>query len=163
LEVSTDDRLADELLDSFFSITHIRYPLLDPDRFRAQFAEPDTHPDGPIYHPLLAVALAWGARFSENPILLADRGEISARDPEANAKGFTRSRMAQLLVIRGREVLEVCKVFRYAKMENVQVGILMEPLIARTFFPQPFPSRKLLSMTEAPYLRDSESNDLYTT
>lgn len=41
--------------------------------------------------------------------------------------------MAQLLVIRAREVTEVHKVFRCAKMENVQVGILMEPLLARTF------------------------------
>jgi hypothetical protein len=141
LWVCIDDRLADELLDSFFSITHIRYPLLDPDRFRAQFTEPDTHPDGPIYHPLLAVALAWGARFSENPVLLADREEISARDPEARARGSTRSRMVQLLVVRAREISEVWKVFRYAKMENVQVGILLEPLLARTFS-LPFPELK---------------------
>jgi hypothetical protein len=52
--------------------------------------------------------------------------------------------MVQLLVIRAREVSEVWKVFRYAKMENVQVGILMEPLLARTLC-LPFPE---LSMAE---------------
>jgi hypothetical protein len=39
--------------------------------------------------------------------------------------------MVQLLVIRAREVAEVCKAFRHPKIENVQLGILMEPLLAR--------------------------------
>lgn len=84
-----------------------------------------------MYHPLLAVALAWGARFSECPTLTSDREEVSARDGTSALKGFTRCRMVQLLVIRAREVSEVCKVFRNAKIENVQVGILLEPLLAR--------------------------------
>jgi hypothetical protein len=115
------------LLDSFFQITHIRYPLLDPDQFRAQFNDPDTHPDGALYHPLLAVVLAWGARFSESNILVADREEMVARDQ----KGVSRCRVVQLLVIRAREVGEVWKAFRNAKMDNVILGILMEPLLAR--------------------------------
>ena len=119
--------MADELLDSFFQITHIRYPLLDQDQFRVQFNDPDTHPDGAIYHPLLAVAIAWGARFSESNILVADRAEMTARDQ----KGVSRCRMVQLLVIRAREVGEVWKAFRSPKMDNVLLGILMEPLIAR--------------------------------
>jgi hypothetical protein len=122
-----DSSLADELLDSFFSIAHIRYPLLDPSQYREQFNDPDLHPNGPLYHPLLAVALAWGARFSENHILLADREEISARDPKA----VQRCRMVQLLVIRAREVGEGWKVFRSARMDNVIFGILMDPLLAR--------------------------------
>lgn len=122
-----DDSLADELLDSFFQITHIRYPLLDLDQFRAQFNDPDTHPDGALYHPLLAVALAWGARFSESNILVADREGMTARDQ----KGLSRCRVVQLLVIRAREVGEVWKAFRNAKMDNVILGILMEPLLAR--------------------------------
>jgi hypothetical protein len=125
--------LADELIDSFFSISNIRYPMLDPDQFRARFSDPDGHSDGPIHQPLLAVVLALGARFSESTMLLADREEISSRDPEARGKGFTRCRVAQLLVIRAREVAEACKVFRIARIENVQLAMLMEPLLARKF------------------------------
>lgn len=119
--------MADELLDSFFQITHIRYPLLDQDQFRAQFNDPDIHPDGALYQPLLAVAIAWGARFSESNILVADREEMTARDQ----KGVSRCRIVQLLVIRAREVGEVWKAFRSPKMDNVLLGILMEPLLAR--------------------------------
>jgi len=39
--------------------------------------------------------------------------------------------MVQLLVIRAREVGEVWKAFRSPKMDNVLLGILMEPLLAR--------------------------------
>jgi hypothetical protein len=73
------------------------------------------------------VALAWGARFSESHILVADREEMVARDQ----KGVSRCRVVQLLVIRAREVGEVWKAFRSAKMDNVFLGILMEPLLAR--------------------------------
>jgi hypothetical protein len=131
LTTKLNPRLADELLDSFCSITHDRYPLLDIEQFRAQFSDPDTHPDGPLYHPLLAVALAWGARFSESQILISDREEASARDPEVQGKGFGRCRMVQLLVIRAREIGEVWKAFRNATVDNVKFGILMEPLLAR--------------------------------
>jgi hypothetical protein len=73
------------------------------------------------------VALAWGARFSESNILVSDREEMTARDQ----KGVSRCRVVQLLVIRAREVGEVWKAFRSARMDNVSVGILMEPLLAR--------------------------------
>jgi hypothetical protein len=76
---------------------------------------------------LLAVALAWGARFSESNILVSDREEMTARDQ----RGGSRCRVVQLLVIRAREVGEVWKAFRSAKMDNVVLGILMEPLFAR--------------------------------
>jgi hypothetical protein len=52
---------------------------------------------------------------------------MAARD----TKGVSRCRMVQLLVIRAREVGEVWKAFRSATMDNVKLGILMEPLLAR--------------------------------
>jgi hypothetical protein len=73
------------------------------------------------------VALAWGARFSESNILVADREEMTAKDQ----KGVSRCRVVSSLVIRAREVGEVWKAFRSAQMENVILGILMEPLLAR--------------------------------
>jgi hypothetical protein len=80
---------------------------------------------------------------------VADREEISSRDSELRFKGFSRSRMVQLLVIRAREVAEMCKAFRYAKMENVQLGILLEPLLARKSDPA--------LMTEAHMLTERRS------
>ena len=73
------------------------------------------------------MALAWGARFSESNILVADREEMTARD----SKRVSRCRVIQLLVIRAREVGEVWKAFRNGTMDNVILGILMEPLLAR--------------------------------
>lgn len=60
-------------------------------------------------------------------MLVADREEMMARDP----KGLGRCRVVQLLVIRAREVGEVWKAFRNGTMENVILGILMGPLLAR--------------------------------
>ena len=73
------------------------------------------------------MALAWGARFSESNTLVADREEMTARDQ----KGVSRCRVVQLLVIRAREVGEGWKAFRNATMDNVILGVLMEPLLAR--------------------------------
>lgn len=124
--------LAEDLLDTYFSIVHIRLPLLEPEDFRARFIDPDCHPDGPLYHPLLAVALAWGARFSDHPIINADREETSAQPSGSSMPSQpSRSRMVQMLVIRAREVAEVNKAFRNAKVENVRLAILLEPLLAR--------------------------------
>lgn len=111
---------------------HIRLPLLEPDSFRARFNDPDSHPDGPLYHPLLAVALAWGARFSDHPVITADRDEISARAGSSNTYSHPeRSRLVQLMVIRAREVAEANKAFRTAKMENIRLAILLGPLLGR--------------------------------
>lgn len=129
--------MADDLLDTYYSIVHIRLPILEPDEFRARFSDPDAHPDGPVYHPLLAVALAWGARFSDHPIIAADRDEITKRrrdGPDGSGPdGPERSRLVQLMIIRAREVAEVNKAFRVASLDNVRLGILMESLLAREY------------------------------
>ena len=72
--------LADDLIESFFSIVHPRIPMLDPASFRARFAAPDDHPDGPLPHNLVAVIMAYGSRFSDHPIIAHDRDELTARD-----------------------------------------------------------------------------------
>lgn len=120
--------MAEDLLDTYYSIVHIRFPILDPDEFRARFNEPDSG-EGPIYHPLLAVALAWGARFSDHPMIAADRDEMSTR--RGGQEGPERSRLVQLMIIRAREVAEVNKAFRIANLDNVRLAILMESLLAR--------------------------------
>ena len=122
-------RLAEDLLETFLSIVHIRFPILDPEDIRARFANPDTHPAGPLSHALLAVSLAFGARFSDNPIIASDREEISVRMEGAR----TRSRLVQLLVVRAREVCEVRKTHRIVSDENCATLVLLEPLLGRTY------------------------------
>ncbi|KAK8869613.1 hypothetical protein IAR55_000180 [Kwoniella newhampshirensis] len=123
--------LADQLLETFFSICHPRYPCYDLTTFRARFQSPNTHPDGPLSHTVLAVALAWGARFSDHPIISHDRQECSARDGDVARRGRTRSRLVGLMVIRAREVAETCKAFRAPKLENVQALMILEGLLGQ--------------------------------
>jgi hypothetical protein len=97
---------------------------------------------------MLALAIAMGARFSDNPIIAHDRDEMSERDEEViqlahsqseglpsserdRQRGRTRSRIVQLLVARAREVIEVCKTHRIATLENCQVLSLLEVLLGR--------------------------------
>lgn len=110
--------------------------MLDPVNIRARLSAPDTHPDGPVPHNLLAVAIAFGGRLSEHSIVNADREECMTRD-EASYGGAgrmpPRSRLAQLLIIRAREVVEVQKTHRIGSLGNSQVLVMLESLLAREF------------------------------
>lgn len=142
--------LAEDLLDTYYSIVHIRFPILDPDEFRARFNDPDAF-TGAIYHPLLAVALAWGARFSDHPIIAADREEITNRRGVDGQDGPGRSRLVQLMIVRAREVAEVNKAFRRASLDNVRLAILMETLLARKSGTETeFKTRQTLPLTLVP-------------
>lgn len=105
---------------------HSRLPILDESDFKTQYREPEALMGGALPHALLAVVLAFSARFTENGTFLADRDEVSGREPEPG-----RSRMAQLLVIRAREVVEATKAFRVATLANAQALMILEGLIGR--------------------------------
>ena len=108
--------------------------MLDLSNIRARLSSPDTHPDGPVPHNLLAVAIAFGGRFSDHGIINSDREECMTRDEADQGRPGRvppRSRLVQLLVIRAREVVEVQKTHRMASLGNVQVLILLEHLLAR--------------------------------
>ncbi|WVQ98940.1 hypothetical protein IAU59_006072 [Kwoniella sp. CBS 9459] len=123
--------LADDLIETFFSIVHPRGPiLLNTDELRSRFASPDTHPSGPVTHALLAVILGWGARFSEHPVIISDREEVSARDMLIKP-GRKRSRLVSLIVIRAREVAEWNRITRLPSLENSQTLFFLESLLAR--------------------------------
>jgi hypothetical protein len=121
-------RLVLDCIDHFFTLVNTRIPVLDPETFEARFATPDTHPEGPVSHALLAVVLAWGSRFLEEPAIFEDREECSVAYLGLDR---SRTRMGELLVVRAREVVEANKVFRVPTMENVQTLCLMETLMAR--------------------------------
>lgn len=132
-----DVRLTDDLVESFFSIVHPRFAMYDPVAIRARLAAPDTHQDGPLPHNLLAVAIAVGARFSDHPVISADRTACRDRDVRQYGEGKCppRSRLVQMLVIRAREVVEVNKTHRIACLNNVQVLILAEAMCGRELSP----------------------------
>ena len=69
-------------------------------------------------HVTVAVVLAWGAKFSEHPIIAMDREETSA----GLGGGRSRSRLVRLLVVRAQEVLEANRAFRVPKVENLQAS-----------------------------------------
>ena len=123
-------------------------------RVRARIASPDMHPEGPLPHNLLAVAIAFGARFSEHPAIDKDREECTARDKRHDLR--TRSRMVQLLVIRAREVAETWKTHRIRSLDNVRVLVLLETMSARERLIKLSKYALSDSIAEIPYLKDSE-------
>ena len=69
-------------------------------------------------HPaLLATVIAWGAKFSEHPLLVADRQGAGGQ-----------SRLARMLVMRAREVAEAEKVHRISTVDHIVIALLIEPL-----------------------------------
>ncbi|KZT42624.1 hypothetical protein SISSUDRAFT_1116876 [Sistotremastrum suecicum HHB10207 ss-3] len=128
-----------DLVEVYFQICHTRMPLLSPDEFRndlrkcipsnllAQLTMPvsflqapqihSADPDRTVHPALLAIVLAWGAKFSEHPILVQDRTENGGR-----------SCIAQTLLSKSREVAEAEKVHRVATPDHIVTALLMEPL-----------------------------------
>lgn len=120
-------RLANDLIETYFQIVHIRMPLLSPTLFRSQFRSPS--PLGQPPHVTVAAVLAWGAKFSEHPIIAMDREETSA----GMERGRSRSRLVRLLVVRAQEVLEANRAFRVPKVENLQAALLIEGLLGHVY------------------------------
>jgi len=74
-------------------------------------------------HPaLVAVVVAWGAKFSEHALLVADRRRIGGS-----------SLIAKTLVDRARDLAEALKVHRIASQDHVVICLLLEPLQCREF------------------------------
>lgn len=117
-------------MDTFFAIANPRFAMLDQALMRAQTQNPNTHPNGPVYLPYLALALSFGAKFSDHHTINADRRECTARD-RGDWPGRPRSRLVQLLCIRTREVAEAHKVQRVPCLENVQTAFMLQLLVSR--------------------------------
>ncbi|KAF8073810.1 hypothetical protein FPV67DRAFT_1479374 [Lyophyllum atratum] len=109
-----------DLVEVFFQIVHTRIPLLNPAQFRDRLQlGPSTSPDArePLHPALVATVLAWGTKFSEHPLLVADR-----RRPGG------QSLLAKTLIDRARDLAEALKVHRIPKFDHVVIGLLIEPL-----------------------------------
>ena len=103
-------------------------PLLSPNEFRTRlkaYLRPTTTLDPtilPLPHALLATVIAWGAKFSEHPLLVHDRETNSGR-----------SRICRILTRRAREVSEGEKIHRLPTFDNVIIALLLEPLQSREY------------------------------
>jgi hypothetical protein len=113
-------------VEVFFQIVHTRLPLLNPALFRKRLQaqlSPSHNPqsssrDEKIPHPaLVAVVIAWGTKFSEHPLLVADR-----RRPGG------QSLLSKMLIDRTRDLAEALKVHRVPSEDHVVIGLLIEPL-----------------------------------
>lgn len=130
-------RFALDLVEVYFQVVHARLPFLNPTHFRArlnvnvpQYASIYSNNSGASaedsLHPaLMATVIAWGAKFSEHPLLVADRVVSSTR----------QSGLAKTLIVRAREVAEALKVHRVPAAEHVVIALLIEPLQSRAFRP----------------------------
>lgn len=111
------NELSLDLVEVYFQIVHTRFPLLNPEDFRNRFKEkPDS--SNPLHPALVATVIAWGAKFTENSLFVADR----------QREGGTKSLFAIALVDRARELAELLKVHRISTSEHVIIGLLLEPL-----------------------------------
>ncbi|KAG1774822.1 hypothetical protein EV702DRAFT_1031384 [Suillus placidus] len=113
-----------DLVEVYFQIVHTRLPLLNPLQFRARLNLQATQQrpviakqDEPLHPALIATVLAWGAKFSEHPLLVADR--------ERNGG---QSLLAKALINRTRELAESLKVHRIPNPNHVVISLLIEPL-----------------------------------
>lgn len=111
----------------FFQIVHTRLPLLNPAQFRSRLQlyptnSNSTNNEKPLHPALVVTVLAWGSKFSEHPLLLADRRRHGGQ-----------SLLAKALIDRARDLAEALKVHRVASTEHVVIGLLIEPLQSRQY------------------------------
>ena len=131
-------RFALDLVEVYFQVVHTRLPFLNPTHFRARlnvnvpqyasiYANNPSNADETLHPALMATVVAWGAKFSEHPLLVADRLNSPTR----------QSGLAKTLIGRAREVAEALKVHRVPAAEHVVIALLIEPLQSRASNPLP--------------------------
>lgn len=107
-------------MEVFFQIVHTRLPLLNPEQFRSRLQlQPSAIPSNvpPLHPALVATVLAWGTKFSEHPLLVADRKRPGGQ-----------SLLAKTLIDRARDLAEALKVHRVPSSDHVVISLLIEPL-----------------------------------
>lgn len=83
---------------------------------------------------LVATVIAWGAKFSEHPLFIADRHRNGGQ-----------SAFAKVLINRARDLAEDMKVHRMPNADHVVIALLIEPLQSR----ECYQSRLLLMLSVA--------------
>ncbi|KIJ53438.1 hypothetical protein M422DRAFT_154794 [Sphaerobolus stellatus SS14] len=129
-----------DLVEVYFEIYHTRIALIGPLRFRAQLeaslppvpqagstsaSSPSSmHQKQDTVHPaIFSAVLAWGAKFSEHPLILMDRN--------ADVTGAQRSRLAKSLIRKAWEIAEAEKVHKVPSVDAVVACLLLDGLHTR--------------------------------
>lgn len=134
-----------DLVEVYFEIFHARIALLSPTRFRAQLhaaltpsvpSQSSTHASNGSSHSsrpsrstdalnpaILAAVLAWGAKFSEHPLILQDRN--------TDTTGRRRSRLATSLRNKAFEIAEAEKVHTIPSPDAIIAGVILDGLCSR--------------------------------
>ncbi|KAH0831925.1 hypothetical protein J3R83DRAFT_12808 [Lanmaoa asiatica] len=119
-----------DLVEVYFQIVHTRLPLLNPLQFRARLnlqaigQRPiiSSKQEEPLHPALIATVIAWGAKFSEHPLLIADR-----------QRNGGQSLLARTLIDRCREIAEATKVHRIPHKDHVVIALLIETMQCREY------------------------------
>ena len=82
---------------------------------------------------LVATVIAWGAKFSEHPLCIADRHQ-----------NHGQSAFAKVLIHRARDLAEDMKVHRVPNADHVVISLLLEPLQSRECLPRAMYVTKVL-------------------
>ncbi|KZT64930.1 hypothetical protein DAEQUDRAFT_569812 [Daedalea quercina L-15889] len=85
--------------------------------FLAKSAQPQNDAHKPLHPALVATVIAWGAKFSEHPLLIADRDHNN-----------NQSHIAKALINRARDLAEDLKVHRIPSADHVVIALLIEPM-----------------------------------
>lgn len=112
-------------MEIYFQIVHSRLPLLNPTQFRNRLKaslSSNPGPEKPLHPALVATVIAWGTKFSEHSLLLADRQCHNGQ-----------SLMSKTMIHRARDLAEALKVHRIPNPDHVVIGLLVETLQSRKF------------------------------
>lgn len=110
-----------------FATDSSQFPLISSDHslIRSVFihhsGSANTKTSDHLHPALVATVIAWGAKFAENTLFVADR----------QRNGGIKSLFAIALVDRAREFAELLKVHRLSSSEHVIISLLLEPLQSR--------------------------------
>ncbi|KAF9267517.1 hypothetical protein L218DRAFT_955389 [Marasmius fiardii PR-910] len=116
--------IAFDLVEVYFQIVHSRLPLLNPTQFRNQLKQQLSSNAGsekPLHPALVATVIAWGSKFSEHPLLMADRQTHGGQ-----------GHLSKALIDRTRELAEALHVHRVPNSDHVVIGLLIETLQSQT-------------------------------
>ncbi|KAM6494197.1 hypothetical protein JOM56_010558 [Amanita muscaria] len=119
-DINFKAEFAQDLVEVFFQIVHTRIPLLNPVQFRSRLQLTSPTGEKSLHPALVATVLAWGSKFSEHPLLIADRKRHDGH-----------SLLAKTLVDRARDLAEALKVHRVPSSDHVVICLLIEPLQSR--------------------------------
>ncbi|KAF9077574.1 hypothetical protein BDP27DRAFT_476896 [Rhodocollybia butyracea] len=117
---SFKSELAFDLMEIYFQIVHSRIPLLNPAQFRNRLKaslSSDPGLEKPLHPALVATVIAWGTKFSEHSLLIADRLTHNGQ-----------SLISKTMINRTRDLAEALKVHRIPNQDHVVIGLLVETL-----------------------------------